>query len=428
MMLLAQRNQDTGTVHGRHGLNRRVVVTGMGAVTSLGNDWASVQERMRSGRSAVVTMPAWDIYPDLQTRLGAPIADFKAPTHYPRKLVRSMGRVALLGVRATELAMADAGLVGDPIVQSGRMGVAYGSSSGSLEPILSLGTALTGAGASNISATGYIQFMSHTAAVNIGLFFGFQGRVIPTSSACTSGSQGLGYAYESIKYGMQDAMVAGGCDELTFCSAAVFDTLFATSLRNGEPEHSPRPFDRNRDGLVLGEGGCTLVLEERERALARGARIYAEILGFGTNSDGAHITQPQMPTMAATMATALADAGLDPGAVDWVNAHGTATEHGDIAESQATWETFRRAVPIASYKSYLGHTLGACGAIEAWLGIHMTRSGWVAPTLNLVEVDERCGPLDYLQGTGRTPQGPIFMNNNFAFGGINTSLLIRCES
>ncbi|WP_316414331.1 beta-ketoacyl-ACP synthase [Mesoterricola silvestris] len=411
----------------RKRLERRVVITGMGAITALGSEWAAVEGRLREGRSAVVAMPAWDAYPSLQTRLGAPIPDFAAPAHYPRKLSRSMGRVAMLGVRASELAMEDAGLRGDPFVQSGRMGVAYGSSSGSLDPILSLGSALTGEGSANISATGYIQFMSHTAAVNIGLFFGLTGRVIPTSSACTSGSQGLGYAYESIKYGMQDAMVAGGSDELTFCSAAVFDTLFATSLRNGEPHLTPRPFDRNRDGLVLGEGACTLVLEERERALARGARIHAEILGFGTNSDGAHITQPQMPTMAATMATALGDAGLSPDAVDWVNAHGTATEHGDIAESQATWETFRRAVPITSFKSYLGHTLGACGAIETWLGIHMTRSGRVAPTLNLEEVDPRCGPLDYIQGGGRAPRGPLFMNNNFAFGGINTSLLIRCE-
>ncbi len=398
----------------------------MGAVTAFGSDWAAVEARLRAGANAVVTMPDWAAYPDLQTRLGAPIPDFQAPAHYPRKFIRSMGRVALLGVRATELALADAGLLDDPLLKSGRMGVAYGSSSGSLEPILGLGSALAGGRATGISATGYIQFMSHTAAVNIGLFFGMQGRVIPTSSACTSGSQGLGYAYEAIKYGLQDAMVAGGSDELTFCSAAVFDTLFATSLRNAEPDRSPRPFDAQRDGLVLGEGGCTFVLEERERALARGARIYAEILGFGTNSDGSHITQPQAPTMAATMQSALADAGLPPEAVDWVDAHGTATEHGDIAETQATRATFGRAVPIVSFKSYLGHTLGACGAIEAWLGIQMTRSGWVAPTLNLDAVDPRCADLDYIRGAGRKPAGAVFMNNNFAFGGINTSLVLEC--
>ncbi|BDU75673.1 beta-ketoacyl-ACP synthase II [Mesoterricola sediminis] len=398
----------------------------MGAVTAFGSDWAAVEARLRAGANAVVTMPDWAAYPDLQTRLGAPIPDFQAPAHYPRKFIRSMGRVALLGVRATELALTDAGLLDDPLLKSGRMGVAYGSSSGSLEPILGLGSALAGGRATGISATGYIQFMSHTAAVNIGLFFGMQGRVIPTSSACTSGSQGLGYAYEAIKYGLQDAMVAGGSDELTFCSAAVFDTLFATSLRNAEPDRSPRPFDAQRDGLVLGEGGCTFVLEERERALARGARIYAEILGFGTNSDGSHITQPQAPTMAATMQSALADAGLPPEAVDWVDAHGTATEHGDIAETQATRATFGRAVPIVSFKSYLGHTLGACGAIEAWLGIQMTRSGWVAPTLNLDAVDPRCADLDYIRGAGRKPAGAVFMNNNFAFGGINTSLVLEC--
>jgi len=409
------------------GVRRRVVVTGMGALTSLGDSYGAVEAALRAGQSGVRTMPEWAAYEDLQTRLGAPLPDFQAPASYPRKLTRAMGRVALMGVRATERALEDAGLRGDPFLGGGAMGVAYGSSSGSLEPMLAMGRSLAQGRATGISATGYIQFMSHTAAVNIGLFFGFQGRVIPTSSACTSGSQGLGYAYESIKYGMQDAMVAGGSDELTFCSAAVFDTLFATSLRNGEPDRSPRPFDRGRDGLVLGEGACTLVLEERERALARGARIYAEILGFGTNSDGAHITQPQKATMAATMGIALRDAGLAPGAVAWVNAHCTATEHGDIAESHATLETFGRPIPIASFKSYLGHTLGACGAIEAWLGIEMTRRGWVAPTLNLANLDPACADLGYLAGAGRVPAGPIFMNNNFAFGGINTSLLIRAE-
>jgi 3-oxoacyl-[acyl-carrier-protein] synthase II len=407
-------------------LARRVVVTGMGAVTSLGSDWPSVREALRAGRTAVRAMPEWDTHEELQTRLGAPIAGFAPPAHYPRKMVRSMGRVALLGVRATELALADAGLTEDPVLRGGRTGVAYGSSSGSLAPVIALGSALQGGSAAGVSATGYIQFMSHTAAVNIGLFFGLQGRVIPTSSACTSGSQGIGYAYEAIKHGYQDVMVAGGSDELTFFSAAVFDTLFATSLRNGEPSATPRPFDRDRDGLVLGEGGCTLVLEERERALARGARIHAEVLGFGTNSDGAHITQPQASTMTETMALALADAGLAPDAVDWVNAHGTATEHGDIAETAATRSCFGRAVPITSFKSYLGHTLGACGAIEAWLGIEMTREGWIAPTVNLDTVDPRCGDLAYIQGEGRRPQGPVFMNNNFAFGGINTSLLFRC--
>jgi len=401
-------------------------VTGMSGLTSLGDGYPELEANLRAGRSGVRVMPEWDLCEDLQTRLGAPLRDFQAPSHYPRKLTRSMGRVALMAVRATELALADAGLRDSPFLRSGAMGVAYGSSSGSLEPMLALGKSMVLGRATGISATGYIQFMSHTAAVNIGVFFGFQGRIIPSSSACTSGSQAIGFAYETIRHGLQDAMVAGGSDELTFCSAAIFDTLYATSVRNDQPASTPRPFDQDRDGLVLGEGAGTLVLEERDRALARGARIYAEILGFGTNSDGAHITQPQQSTMAATMDLALRDAGLPASAVDWVNAHGTATEHGDRAESHATRQTFGRAVPITSFKSYLGHTLGACGAIEAWLGIEMTRRGWVAPTLNLAAVDPQCADLDYLMGTGRVPAGSIFMNNNFAFGGINTSLLFQC--
>jgi len=408
-------------------LNRRVVVTGMGGVTALGDNWTAIEGRLRQGRSGVRAMPEWNEYFELQTRLGVPIDDFEAPSHYPRRMVRSMGRVAMLGVRASELALDDAGLRENPILTSGETGVAYGSSYGSLEPMLALGRGLATNSFRGISATGYIQAMSHTAAVNIGLFFAIKGRIIPTSTACTSSSQAIGYGYESIRFGKQIVMVAGGSDELTFCSAAVFDTLFATSLRNEDPSRTPRPFDRDREGLVLGEGGCTLILEEREHALARGAKIYAEVLGFGTNSDGAHVTLPKMETMAVTMQMALKDAELGPESIGWVNAHGTATGPGDIAESHATRETFGRAIPISSLKSYFGHALGACGSIEAMVGIQMMRSGWVAPTINLDNVDPKCADLDYIRGEGRDMDCDTFMTNNFAFGGINTSLIFRVE-
>ncbi|NWJ41191.1 MAG: beta-ketoacyl-ACP synthase [Geothrix sp.] len=406
----------------------RVVVTGMGGVTPLGDSWEAIGPAMEAGRSGVKTMTAWDQYPEIQTRLGVPIEHFDVPEHYPRKMVRSMGRVALLGVRATELALADAGLLGDPILRSGHTGVAYGSSFGSVEPMVALGKSLAVGRISGIGATGYIQAMSHTAAVNIGVFFGLTGRVIPTSTACTSSSQAIGYAYETIQQGRQTVMIAGGCDELTIYTAAVFDTLYATSLKNDTPEATPRPFDTDRDGLVVGEGGCTLILEDRDHALARGARIYAEVLGFGTNSDGAHITQPQKETMAETIRLALRDADLRPEEVDWVNAHGTATEHGDIAESHATFEVFQRPIPIVSFKSYFGHPLGACGSIEAWVGIHMTLAKRVAPTLNLVNPDPRCAELDYIQTTPRHLDATCFVSNNFAFGGINTALVFRCPA
>ncbi len=179
---------------------------------------------------------------------------------------------------------------------------------------------------------------------------------------------------------------------------------------------------------MVGEGACTLILEDREHAIARGATIHAEILGFGTNSDGAHVTQPQQDTMAQTIRLALEDAELPPEAIDWVNAHGTATEHGDIAESHATREVFHRAMPITSLKSYFGHPLGACGSIEAWAGIQMTRGGWIVPTLNLNHPDPRCAELDYVQSTPRTLHTSRFMSNNFAFGGINTALVFSCEA
>ena len=267
--------------------------------------------------------------------------------------------------------------------------------------------------------------MSHTSPVNIGVFFGLSGRVYTTSSACTSGSQGVGSGYEAIRSGKQTVMVTGGAEQLDATAAAVFDTLFATSVRNDAPQTTPSPFDAHRDGLVLGEGACTLILEELEHAQARGATILAEVVGYGTNSDGQHVTQPSAGTMAQAMRLALEDADLAADRIGYVNAHGTATEHGDIAETQATHQVFGPGMPISSLKSYVGHMLGACGAFEAWLSIEMMRDGWFAPTLNLHEVDPRCGALDYIDGEGRALQTDHVMSNNFAFGGINTSLIFR---
>ena len=404
---------------------KRVVVTGMAGITALGDCWTDIETALRAGRNGVRRMPEWDYIEALNTRLGAPVDNFAAPAHYPRKTVRSMGRVALMGVRASELALADAGLLGDPTIADGRMGIAYGSSSGSIEPVRVFGAMLDTGSMQGVTSTSYIQMMSHTAAVNIALFFGLKGRVIPTSSACTSGSQGLGYAFEAIRYGRQTLMLAGGAEELSAASAAVFDTLFAASTRNDQPTLAPRPFDRARDGLVVGEGAATLVLEEYEHAKARGAHILAEIVGYGTNADGSHITQPERETMAVAMRLALADAGLAPEAIGYVSAHGTATDRGDIAESQATADVFGHAMPISSMKSYLGHSLGACGAIEAWWAIEMMRRGWFAPTLNLSDPDPACAELDHLAGEGRNIDTEYVVSNNFAFGGINTSLVLR---
>jgi 3-oxoacyl-[acyl-carrier-protein] synthase II len=403
---------------------KRVVVTGMGGVTAFGNNWEQIETKLRAGCNAVQRMADWDRYEMLNTRLAAPITDFQIPAHYPRKVIRSMGRVSLLSVRATEFALADAGLSDSHVIRDGRMGTAYGSSSGSIEPVRVAGQMLATGSMQGVTSTSYIQMMPHTTAVNTCLYFGLKGRVIPTSSACTSGSQAIGYAFESIRAGRQELMVAGGADELSAPSAAVFDTLFATSTCNNAPESTPRPFDRARDGLVIGEGAATLILEDYDAAQARGARILAEIVGFGTNSSGTHITQPEAESQAVVMQLALDDANIPSSAIGYVSAHGTATNLGDIAEAQATREVLGR-VPLSTMKSYIGHTLGACGAIEAWWGIEMMRRGWFAPTINLDDPDPACEGLDYITGSGRTMSPEYFMSNNFAFGGINTSLIFR---
>lgn len=406
-------------------MNRRVVVTGMAGISPLGNDWASVRARLGSYQNAIVRMEDWADYEGLNTRLGAPAMPFELSPRFNRKTTRSMGRVALLATRASELALQDAGLLDHPILSSGQVGVSFGSSAGTPSAIGDFGRMMEERTTRGINATTYIKMMAHTAPVNIGVFFGVTGRVFTTSSACTSGSQGIGYAYEAIKSGKQTAMIAGGAEELCATEAAVFDTLFATSTRNDTPETTPRPFDRARDGLVIGEGAGCLILEEYEHALARGATIYAELVGFGTNSDGTHVTQPNAATMKVAMALALQDAGLAPQAIGYVNAHGTATQQGDLAESQATHELFGSRMPISSLKSYMGHTLGACGALEAWFSIEMMREGWFAPTLNLNEVDPECGELDYIRSEGRRLDCEYVMSNNFAFGGINTSLIFK---
>lgn len=409
----------------RRDIPRRVVVTGMSGITSLGHDWDSIAANIRAGRNGIRHMDEWQTIEGLLTHLGGPVSDFSRPEHYSRKQTRSMGRVALMATRSAELALADAGLLGDSSITDGRMGVAYGSCNGSTEATVSFARMYVDQSTRHMTATTYVEMMSHTCAVNIGLFFGLKGRIIPTASACTSGSQGIGYAYEAIRYGQQAIMAAGGAEELCAADSAVFDTLFAASLKNDTPQLTPRPFDSDRDGLVIGEGAGTLILEDLEHALARGARIHAEIVGYGTNSDGAHITQPTASTMQTVMALALQDAGLPPDAIGYVNAHGTGTEHGDIAESMATLAVFGSRMPISSLKSYFGHTLGACGALEAWLSIEMMNRDWYAPTLNLEHVDPRCGELDYLTGSGRKMQHEYVMSNNFAFGGINTSLVFR---
>lgn len=406
-------------------MSRRVAVTGMAGISPIGNDWSTIRTRLGEYRNAITRMQEWADYEGLNTQLGAPAAPFELSDKYNRKATRSMGRIALMATRASELALIDAGLLDDPLVKSGQMGISFGSSAGTPSAVGDFGRMMEERTTKGINATTYIKMMAHTAPVNIGVFFGVTGRVVTTSSACTSGSQGIGYAYEAIRGGRQLAMIAGGAEELCATEAAVFDTLFATSVKNDAAGTTPRPFDGGRDGLVIGEGAGCLILEAMDHAQARGATIHAELVGFGTNSDGCHVTQPNAETMKIAMQLALADAGLQPSDIGYINAHGTGTQQGDIAESHATAQVFGKHVPISSLKSYMGHTLGACGALEAWISIEMMREGWFAPTINLEQVDQQCAELDYIVDEGRQIECEYVMSNNFAFGGINTSLIFK---
>lgn len=404
-------------------MKKRVVITGGAIVSPLGTDWDIVEANLRAKKNKVIRVDEWDKYKRLNTRLAAP-ADW-IPPKYPRKKVRGMGRVALMAVHSAEMALENAGLIGDEILTSGKTGVSYGSSTGNVDALMDFVSMMTEDDLQGISATTYIRSMPQTCAVNIGVYFGLKGRLLTTNTACTAGSLSIGLGFEAIQEGKQTIMVSGGAEELSPTGPAVFDTLFATSIKNDTPQNTPSPFDKDRDGLVIGEGAGTLILEELEHAKARGANIIAEIVGFGTNTDGSHITQPNKTTMEIALKLSLESAGLESEQIDYVNGHGTATDHGDIAESLATRSCFNRAVPYSTLKSYIGHTLGACGAIESWIAINMMNSGWIAPNLNLEHVDKACGELDYIIGDGRKMNPKYIMCNNFAFGGINTSIIYK---
>lgn len=401
----------------------RVAVTGMSLVSSLGFDVNSAFSRLQNYKNTVVYLKELEEYERLNTKLAAPVIGFETPSHYNRKILRTMGPISVMSVYSAEKALEQAGLTDDEILHNGQTGISYGSSSGSLETLIDFHSMQADKEVKCLNSGSYIKMMSQTAAVNLSLYFKTTGRLISTSVACASGSMGIGYAYEAIKNGYQKVMIAGGAEELHPTQIAIFDTLYATSQKNSNPELTPCPFDKKRDGLVIGEGAGTLILEEYEHAKNRGANIIAEIIGFGTNTDGTHITNPNRATIAQSLELALKDAKINPENIGYVNAHGTGTIQGDMVESLATYDVFKRSVPVSSLKSYTGHTLGACGAIEAVLSVEMMNNKWFPPTLNLNDIDENCAKLDYIKNEGREIETNYIMSNNFAFGGINTSLI-----
>ena len=406
-------------------MTHRVVITGIGLVSPIGNSLDAVSDALRHGRHGVGIRADWASIGQLRTRLSADVNDLD-PARFARKKTRAMGRVGLLSLYATDDAIADARLSPDELA-SGVVGLAYGSTHGSSSAQEEFCRKLFSENSlKGLAGSAYLKFMSHTCAANLAQYYAVRGRVTSTCAACVSASVAIGTGYELVRAGQQEVVICGGAEEMHFVHAGVFDIMFATSTGyNDRPDQSPRPFDADRDGLVIGEGAGTLVLERYERAVARGAHIYAEIVGYGSNCDGTHVTSPSAAGMAAAMRLALRDANLPASAIEYVNAHATATEVGDLCESQATHDVLGPTVPISSTKGHTGHTLGACGAIEAAFCVAVMRDGFLPPTRNLDRVDPRCAPLDYVTGAARAASPRIVMTNNFAFGGINTSLILR---
>lgn len=404
---------------------RRVVVTGMAGVCGLGRDWAEVREGLLEGRSGIAPWAPLETIRGMRTRLAGAVEEPPLPAEAPRKKLRGMGRVARFATWAAAEAIAASGL-DSRLLSNGRTGLAFGSTSGSPPDMVAFALAYgVHRRQKGVTPMNYVKLMSHTCAANLAQYFEVRGSVLATTSACTSGSQAIGSGYEQIRFGRQDAMVCGGAEELHEIGVGVFDMMFATSTRNEAPTETPRPFDVDRDGLVVAEGAGALVLESLDHARARGAPILAELLGYATNCDGSHLTAPDSAGMEAAMRGGLADAGISADRVDYVCAHATATEAGDLAESHAMARAYGTETPVSSLKGHLGHSLGACGALEAWMTLGMLREGWIAPTLNLERVDPACAELDYVQGAAREAPLEIVVSNNSAFGGINTSLVFR---
>ncbi len=403
---------------------RRVVITGMGAVSPFGKGVETLFSMLRRGESAVTRLDELDSIGGLGTRVAGKVPDVGIGD-IPRKIRRSMSPMSAYAYLAALEALEQAGIGGDA-VRGGRLGVALGSTLGSPRTMQEFfGHYIPTRSVEQVKSMLFFQIMGHTAAANVAQSLGITGRVIAPSSACSSGCQAIGLAYECVAAGRQDYMLCGGADEYHPLVSATFDIMMAASTAyNDAPRRTPRPFDKRRDGVVCAEGAGVLLLESLESARKRGARILAEVAGFACASDSSSIAGPEPEPIRRCMLLALEDAGVSPQEVAYVNAHATGTELGDIAESRAVAALFGNGTPVASLKGNLGHTMAASGALESIACVEMLRHGVFLPTRNLEEPDERCSGI-YLPQIPVEASGDIVVKNSFALGGVNCTLVLR---
>lgn len=408
-------------------MNRRVVITAESAITPIGYGKANIISSLNNGKSGVKKITKDDLLsPYLHSNVFGTV-DYQIEYAFPRKYNKTLSPVAYYACQVATDVVNQSGLDRE-FLTSGRVGVAFGSTHGSPTVQRSIYEAFFDAnkkGFTRINATDYLKSMAHTTAVNITRMLGITGRVISSCTACTTGSQSIGYGYESIKYGIQDAMICGAADEYDMTTVAVFDNLLACStLYNDKPHCTPRPFDVHRDGLVVGEGGGALLLEEYEHAKQRGATILAEIIGFACCNNGGDLILPNTDGVRRTIRMGLDNAGISPSDVDFISAHATATKVGDVIEAQAISAEYPHNPPVAGLKSYMGHTMSTCGVIETIITLYMIEKGIVYPTLNLEEIDPRCAMINLNNKTIKSELNIVSVQN-FAFGGVNTVLFIK---
>jgi len=402
----------------------RVVITGLGSVTPLGDGVDALFDNITNRVSGVKRMPEWGEYEGLRSLVAAP-CKIRNEKDIPRKARRSMSPMSIMAVQSADEAIADAGLDKE-LLKDGRCGCVSGSTMGSAKVInQAYELVLPEKDFSKLTSMMFFKCMAHSVSANIAQYLGLTGAVMATSAACASSLQAIGTGFDLIRAGRQDIVLCGGAEEIHPTVTGIFDLLYATSVNfNDTPQLTPRPFDAKRDGLVCGEGAGVLVLEEYEHAMARGADIYAEVVGYNTVGSGAHVSQSNKEAMVRCMQGALKDANLSATKIDYVNAHATATIQGDAAECEAVNELFGDKTPVSSLKGYLGHTLGASGAIELIASLKMMKHDVILPGLNLESPANDCTGVNHLMES-QNSEISYLIKNGFAFGGVNASLICK---
>ena len=408
---------------------QRVVVTGLGALTPLGNTVATSWAGILDGRSGVRRIDRFDVSA-MASQIAATLNDFDVAQFIPAKEIKKMEPFIHYGMAAAIEAIEDAGLISDSLNYD-RVGTLIGSGIGGLEGIERNTMTLEHQGARRVSPFFVPGAIVNMVSGQLSIRYGFRGPNLATVTACAAGTHSIGQAARLIAYGDADVMIAGGSEgAVSPLGVAGFSAARALSTRNDDPEHASRPWDKDRDGFVLGEGAGVLVLESYEHAKARGAHIYGELIGFGMSADAYHMTAPSADGDGARrcMLAAMQDAKLNPEDIGYVNAHGTSTQAGDMAEVAALHAAFgdyAKHCPVSSTKSMTGHLLGAAGGIEAVFSLLALRDQVLPPTVNLFEPSEGCD-LDFVPHTARQVSGlDVVMSNSFGFGGTNGTLIFR---